>query len=149
MPETVVLAPELRDLAAQLARLLGDSDLAAAATAAVAHRAPDERLALATLLKLVEESPAELKAALADTALAGDLVQCVGGSEVIAQGLGTMGPRWLEFFRAARGASVESIDSAIRFTAGASADRQEAARRLGEFKLRLGRKILVSADSDD
>jgi len=144
MPETVVLAPELRDLAAQLARLLGDSDLAAAATAAVAHRAPDERLALATLLKLVEESPAELKAALADTALAGDLVQCVGGSEVIAQGLGTMGPRWLEFFRAARGASVESIDSAIRFTAGASADRQEAARRLGEFKLRLFLQIAIA-----
>ncbi len=144
MPETVVLAPELRDLAAQLARLLGDSDLAAAATAAVAHRAPDERLALATLLKLVEESPAELKAALADTALAGDLVQCVGGSEVIAQGLGTMGPRWLEFFRAARRASVESIDSAIRFTAGASADRQEAARRLGEFKLRLFLQIAIA-----
>ena len=70
MPETVVLAPELRDLAAQLARLLGDPHLAAAATAAVAHRAPDERLALATLLKLVEQSPAELRAALADPALA-------------------------------------------------------------------------------
>jgi [glutamine synthetase] adenylyltransferase / [glutamine synthetase]-adenylyl-L-tyrosine phosphorylase len=144
MPETVVLAPELRDLAARLARLLGDPRLAAAATAAVAHRAPDERLALATLLKLVEESPAELKAALADTALAGDLALCVGGSEVIAQGLGTMGPRWLEFFRAARGASVESIDSAIRFTAGASPDRQEAARWLGEFKLRLFLQIAIA-----
>jgi [glutamine synthetase] adenylyltransferase / [glutamine synthetase]-adenylyl-L-tyrosine phosphorylase len=144
MPETVVLAPELRDLAARLARLLGDPRLAAAATAAVAHRAPDERLALATLLKLVEESPAELKAALADTALAGDLALCVGGSEVIAQGLGTMGPRWLEFFRAARGASVESIDSAIRFTAGASPDRQEAARWLGEFKLRVFLQIAIA-----
>jgi glutamate-ammonia-ligase adenylyltransferase len=144
MPETVVLAPELRDLAAQLARLLGDPHLAAAASKAVAHRAPDERLALATLLKLVEESPAELKAALADPSLAGDLLLCVGGSEVIAQGLGTMGPRWLEFFRAARGASLESIDSAIHFTAGASADRQEAARRLGEFKLRLFLQIAIA-----
>ena len=144
MPETVVLAPELRDLAAQLARLLGDPRRAATATAAVAHRAPDERLALATLLKLVEDSPAELKAALADAALAGDLALCVGGSEAVAQGLGTMGPRWLEFFRAARGASVESIDSAIRFTAGPSADRQEAARRLGEFKLRLFLQIAIA-----
>ena len=40
-----------------------------------------------------------------------------------------MGPRWLEFFRAARGASADSIDSAIRFAAGPSADRQEAAGR--------------------
>src|SRR5260370_42367318 len=55
-----------------------------------------------------------------------------------------MGPRWLEFFRAARGASVESIDSAIRFTAGASADRQEAARGLGEFKLRLFLQIAIA-----
>ncbi|HVA40711.1 MAG TPA: bifunctional [glutamate--ammonia ligase]-adenylyl-L-tyrosine phosphorylase/[glutamate--ammonia-ligase] adenylyltransferase [Candidatus Binataceae bacterium] len=144
MPEAVVLAPELRYLAAQLARLLGEPRLAAAATAAVAHRAPDERLALATLLKLVEESPAELRVALADAALAGDLALCVGGSEVVAQGLGAMGPHWLEFFRAARRATAESIDSAIRFAAGPSADRQEAARRLGEFKLRLFLQIAIA-----
>jgi glutamate-ammonia-ligase adenylyltransferase len=144
MPEAVVLAPELRDLVAQLAHLLGDPRLAAAAMAAVAHRAPDERLALATLLKLVEDSPEELRQALADDALAGDLALCVGGSEVVAQGLGAMGPRWLEFFRAARGATAESIDAAIRFAAGPSADRQEAARRLGEFKLRLFLQIAIA-----
>jgi glutamate-ammonia-ligase adenylyltransferase len=144
MPETVVLAPELRDLAAQLARLLGDPRLAATATAAVADRAPDERLALATLLKLVEESPRELSAALADEALAGDLALCVGGSEIVAQGLGAMGTRWLEFFRTARGATAESIDNAIRFSAGPSADRPEAARRLGEFKQRLFLQIAIA-----
>src|ERR1700687_2479136 len=144
MPEAVVLAPELRDLAAQLARLLGDPRLAAAATVAVAHRAPDERLALATLLKLVEDSPEELRVALADEALAGDLALCVAGSEVVAQGLGAMGPRWLEFFRAARGATAESIDAAIRFTPGPSADRQEAAGRLGEYKLRLFLQIAIA-----
>jgi glutamate-ammonia-ligase adenylyltransferase len=144
MPEAVVLAPELGGLAAQLARLLGDPRLAATATAVVAHRAPDERLALVSLLKLVEESPSELRAALADEALAGDLALCVGGSEVIAQGLGAMGPRWLEFFLAARGASAESIDNAIRFAAGPSADRQEAARRLGEFKQRLFLQIAIA-----
>src|SRR5437868_2192823 len=144
MPETVLLAPELRDLAAQLARLLGEPQLAAAATAAVAHRAPDERLALATLLKLVEESPRELRAALADEALAGDLALCVGGSEIVAQGLGAMGTPWLEFFRTARGATAESIDNAIRFSAGPSADRTEAARRLGEFKQRLFLQIAIA-----
>jgi glutamate-ammonia-ligase adenylyltransferase len=144
MTETVVLAPELHDLAAQLARQLGDSRPAAAASAAVARRAPDERLALATLLKLAEDSPEELKGALADEALAGDLALCVGGSEVVAQGLGAMGPDWLEFFRAAREATVESIAGAIRFTAGPSADRQEAARRLGEFKLRLFLQIAIA-----
>lgn len=144
MTETVVLAPELHDLSAQLARLLGDPRLAAAAAAAVAHRAPDERLALATLLKLAEESPAEMKGALADEALAGDLALCVGGSEVVAQGLGAMGPDWLGFFRAARRATAESIAGAIRFTAGPSTDRQEAARRLGEFKLRLFLQIAIA-----
>src|ERR1700730_16397906 len=137
MPEELVLAPELRDLVAQLARLLVDPRLAAAAMAAVAHRAPDERLALATLLKLVEDSPEDLRQALSDETLAGDLALCVGGSEIVAQGLGAMGPRWLEFYRAARAATAESIDAAIRFAAGPSADRQEAARRLGEFKLTL------------
>src|ERR1700731_1870582 len=117
MPEAVVLAAELRDLAAQLARLLGDLRLAAAATAAVSHRAPDERLALATLLKLVEDSPEELRQALADDALAGDLALCVGGSEIVAQGLGAMGPRWLEFFRAARDATADSIFGALYFDA--------------------------------
>src|ERR1700676_2692590 len=106
MPEAVVLAPELRDLVAQLARLLGDPRLAAAAMASVAHRAPDERLALATLLKLVEDSPEELRQALADETLADDLALSVGSSEVVAQGLGAMGPRWLEFFRAARAATA-------------------------------------------
>ncbi len=144
MSEAVVLAPELGGLAAQLARLLGDPRLAAAATAAVAQRAPDERLALVSLLELIEQSPAELRAALADEALAGDLALCVGGSEVIAQGLGTMGPRWLEFFLAARGASADSIVSAIRFAAGPSADRQEAAGRLGEFKRRLFLQIAIA-----
>jgi glutamate-ammonia-ligase adenylyltransferase len=144
MPEAVVLAPELRDLVAQLARLLGDPRLAAAAMGSVAHRAPDERLALATLLKLVEDSPEELRQALADETLADDLALCVGSSEVVAQGLGAMGPRWLEFFRAARAATAESIDAAIRFAAGPSADRQEAARRLGEFKLRLFLQIAIA-----
>ena len=134
MPEAVALAPELRGLAAQLGRLLAAPREGAAAAAAVARRAPDERLALAALLKLGEESPTQLREALADEALAGDLALCLGGSEAIAQGLGAMGSGWLEFFRAARSARAESIGAAIRFTAGASADRREAMRRLGEFK---------------
>ena len=103
-----------------------------------------EKLQNPQLDKLIEQSPAELRAALADEALAGDLALCVGGSEVIAQGLGTMGPRWLEFFLAARGASADSIVSAIRFAAGPSADRQEAAGRLGEFKRRLFLQIAIA-----
>ena len=144
MTATDLLAPELRDLAAQLARLLGDQRLAAAATAAVAQRAPDERLALATLLKLVEDSPQELKEALADEAFAGDLALCVGGSEIVAQGLGAMGSRWLDFFRAARGASAESIDRALRFSADPVGERREAACRLAEFKQRLFLRIAIA-----
>ena len=55
-----------------------------------------------------------------------------------------MGTRWLEFFRTARGATAESIDNAIRFSAGPSADRPEAARRLGEFKQRLFLQIAIA-----
>ena len=118
--------------------------MATVAMAAIAHRAPDERLALATLLKFAEESPEELRAALADELLAADLALCVGGSEFIGQGLGAIGRGWLEFFRAARGATAASIDAAIHFAAGPSADRQEAARRLGEFKLRLFLQIAIA-----
>src|SRR5579885_1107846 len=144
MSEQVSLPPELGGLAAQLARLLGEAGLAAAAGAAVAAHAPDERLALAAMLKLGEESPAALREALADSALAADLARCVGGSEVVAQGLGTMGPGWLEFFRAARAASAHSLAAATHFSASPSADRREAARRLGEFKRRLFLQIAIA-----
>lgn len=138
------LSPELADLAAQLARLAGDAQLAASAAAAVAACAPDERLALAAMLKLAEESPAELRAAFADGTLAGDLALCVGGSEAIAQGLGAMGPGWLEFFRAARATTAESLDAAVNFTANASTERHEAGRRLGEFKRRRFLQIAIA-----
>jgi glutamate-ammonia-ligase adenylyltransferase len=144
MPQAAVLSPELGDLAAQLAHRVGEPQLAALAIAAIAGRAPDERLALVAMLKLAEESGAELREALADPALAADLALCVGGSEAVAQGLGAMGPGWLAFFRAARAMSVESLDAALRFTAGPSGERREAARRLGEFKRRLFLQIAIA-----
>src|SRR5262249_31782476 len=108
MSGAVVLAPEVHHLAERLALLLGDQQFGATATMAVARRAPDERLALASLLKLAEESRAELSAALQDAASAEDLALCLGGSEVVAQGLGAMGTAWLDFFREARRSTVES-----------------------------------------
>jgi [glutamine synthetase] adenylyltransferase / [glutamine synthetase]-adenylyl-L-tyrosine phosphorylase len=144
MSEAVVLAPKLRDLAAQLANLLAAPSAAAVAASAVARRAPDERLALAAFLKLAEESPAEVREALCDEGLADDLALCLGGSEIVAQALGTMGRGWLEFFRSARTATAESLTAATRFADGASADRREAAQRLGEFKRRAFLRIAIA-----
>ncbi len=143
MSEAVVLAPELRDLAAQLTRL-ADPRTAAIAALTIARRAPDERLALATLLKLAEESPGLVREALADESLAGDLVLCIGGSEVIAQDLSAMGPGWLEVLRSARSITAESLSAATRFAGGACAERHETARRLGEFKRRVFLQIALA-----
>lgn len=144
MAEASALPPELCDLAARLAQRTDNPQLAEAATSAVAAHAPDERLALATMLRLAEESPAEVRSALSDAELRADLALCLGGSEVIAQGLGLMGSGWLKFFRAACSTSAESLEAALHFTAGASAERNEAARRLSEFKRRLFLQIAIA-----
>ncbi len=144
MSQTAALAPEVRDLAERLALLLGDPRLGATAVTAVARRSPDERLALAALLKLAEESRAELSSALQDKALAEDLALCLGGSEIIAHGLSAMGPEWFDFFREARRATLESINGAIRFTASPTADRAQAARQLGAFKQRAFLQIAIA-----
>jgi glutamate-ammonia-ligase adenylyltransferase len=144
MAQAIVLASELREMAARIGDLLGNARLGDAAEIAVAANAPDERLALATLLKLAEDTPAEMCAALADNSIAGDLARCIGGSEIIARGLGGMSAGWLEFFRAALLVSAESLNSAIVFNGGPAADREEALRRLGEFKQRMFLQIAIA-----
>ena len=50
--DVVDFAPDLRGLAAQLSGLIAHEAIAARALAAIRERAPDERLALAFMLKL-------------------------------------------------------------------------------------------------
>ncbi|HVA80491.1 MAG TPA: hypothetical protein VNF29_06165, partial [Candidatus Binataceae bacterium] len=131
------LRPGLEGLADTLAHRLGDARAAARAAAIVAERAPDERLALAFLLQLAEHSRGALASALGDEALAGDLIFCLGASEVVATELGIAGARWLEVFASARAATVDSIRAAAAAPELLeAATRQEAAAGLERFKRR-------------
>ncbi len=116
MPRRSVQSPQLSVLADRLKRRLGNVRLAEQALAAVTKRAPDERLALAFLLKLAEDSAGALKNLLRDRAAGGDLIFCLGSSELIATEMSAAGPRWDELF-------LEARDSTIGRTAGGDATR--------------------------
>lgn len=130
------LRPELTGLGDTLASRLGDPRIAARAAAIVAERAPDERLALAFLLQLAEHSRDELAQALRDEARAGDLIFCLGSSELVATELGIAGPGWLEIFSRARVATADSIRTAKVPGTIESATRQDAAMALARIKRR-------------
>ncbi|HWN57818.1 MAG TPA: hypothetical protein VNO74_06940, partial [Methylomirabilota bacterium] len=84
MPRKGAQSSQLTVLGDRLKRRLGNQRLAEQALAAVTKRAPDDRLALAFLLKLAEDSAAELKNVLRDRAAGEDLIFCLGSSELIA-----------------------------------------------------------------
>src|SRR5580704_1549863 len=114
MANDAPLPPELVRLAGQLATYLGDRQMADAAIALVRQHSPDERLALAFLVKLAELSSAALKRALDQPELATDLVFCLGASELVGADLGLQ-PDWLDFFQNARSRTLSSILEALRF----------------------------------
>jgi glutamate-ammonia-ligase adenylyltransferase len=130
------LRSELTGLGDTLARRLGDPRIAVRAATIVAERAPDERLALAFLLQLAEHSRDELSAALHDEALAGDLIFCLGASELVATELGIAGPGWLEIFSHARVATADSVRASRVPQTIEGATRQDAAAALARIKRR-------------
>ena len=105
MPAVRELRPELRPLAETLRQKL--PSLAAQPDAIIAERAPDERAVLAALLQLAELSPDLLATALQDSTIAGDLIFCLGASDLVRSELTAAGDRWIEIFREARSASVQ------------------------------------------
>ncbi|MFZ0888947.1 MAG: hypothetical protein WA005_10880, partial [Candidatus Binataceae bacterium] len=138
------LPPELAVLAARLKSRLQEANAGAAALRLLHERAPDERLALAYLLKLAEQSPALTNRALSDDALAGDLIFCLGCSELIGTALSAMGDSWLEFFSSARTASESSILDIAPPDASAIDDRTAAGRALADFKQRTFTRIAIA-----
>jgi glutamate-ammonia-ligase adenylyltransferase len=138
------LRPELTGLADTLGSRLGDARAAARASALVAQRAPDERLALAFLLQLAEHSRGSLLAAMRDEALAGDLIFCLGASETVATELGMAGLPWLEVFTRARGASVESIRASRAPVVLEAESRQDAAAALARYKRRRFLELAIA-----
>ncbi len=124
----------LAQLAANVCRAIADSDLAQATMQHVRERAPDERLALAFLLKLLEQSREQTLQLLRDPQCASDLIFCLGASELIATGLVTYGPQWSSAFNDARLGTVSEILRNIHFDGSAARDTAEATQRLAEFK---------------
>jgi glutamate-ammonia-ligase adenylyltransferase len=92
----------LRSIADRVAQVIDDPRRATAILRGVRERAPDERLALAFLLRLAEVSPLAFSAALRDAGRADDLIFCLGSSELIGTGLITAGPSWVVSFDQAR-----------------------------------------------
>src|SRR5216683_3804452 len=104
--DELIFAEALRGLADRLAQVIDDPHRAAAILRGVRERAPDERLALAFLLRLAEISGPVLNAALRDAGRADDLIFCLGGSELIGTGLVTSGSSWVVVFDRARAAQL-------------------------------------------
>jgi glutamate-ammonia-ligase adenylyltransferase len=133
--------PALRRLANQLAERLEPSQ-AAIVLAAVRARAPDERLALAFMLKFVEQSPGELADTMRDPACAADLAFCLGASEFVAAALSAM-PQWAAFFNSARTQSPDKLLDAIAVGIPETCDKKSAAASLAELNRRALTHIVI------
>src|SRR5277367_1088745 len=134
---------DLRGLAARLAELLANDEIAGAALGAIRERAPDERIALAFMLKLAEQSPIELALALRDPSRTNDLAFCLGASELVGSELSKIGDRWVDFLDDARTVGPADFIASIAYRRRPVADRQEAAAVLGEFKRRVFLQIAI------
>ena len=137
-------ASELRGLAAQLAGLIANDDLATCALEAVRERAPDERLALAFMLKLAEQSSAEFVHALREPSRTNDLAFCLGASELVGSGLSAIGDGWIDFLDHARTAAPDVFIASIAYEFRPVIDRVQAAAALGEFKRRVFLHIAIA-----
>jgi glutamate-ammonia-ligase adenylyltransferase len=128
------------DLAA-LERRLGSA--AHAAFLMAAEHAPDERLALAFMLKLAEQAPSSVAAALSEPQTARDLVFCLGASELIGVNLTGAGNGWLELFHLARAQDSSSFAAGLRLDLDWIDDLTEYQRALREFRRREFFKVAV------
>ncbi len=146
MQRRSVQSSELTVLADRLKRRLGNFRLAEQALAAVTRRAPDERLALAFLLKLAEDSARELKSVLRDRAAGEDLIFCLGSSELVATELSSAKTRWDELFLDARAATMDGLLAAMRQDRPAhdAPDRQRAAAELGQYMRRMRVRVAIA-----
>ncbi len=134
----------LGGLARKLAVTIDDAVLARRAARLVQDHAADGQLALATLSRLAEESPASMRELLSDRARARDLIFCLGASEVVSAEISQAGPTWLSMFDRARLATVDSALSAMRCDLGAVSTRADAARELSLFKRSIFFQIAVA-----
>jgi [glutamine synthetase] adenylyltransferase / [glutamine synthetase]-adenylyl-L-tyrosine phosphorylase len=146
MLRSAAQSPQFAVLARRLKARLGNERLAQQAISSVKDRAPDGQLALAFLTKLAENSAAALKNVLRDRTAGGDLIFCLGSSELIATELSLAGPDWAEIFLEARAQTIEGLVDAMRTerTAIDAPDRQGAAAMLGNFMRRMFVQVAIA-----
>jgi glutamate-ammonia-ligase adenylyltransferase len=146
MPPKASQSPQFAVLAERLKDRLGNERLAQQAIAAVEERAPDDQLALAFLLKLAEDSAAVLKGVLGDRAAGGDLIFCLGSSELVATELSLAGPGWAKIFLDARVQTIDGLVAAMRQERAKinAPDRQGAAAALGRFMRRMMVQVAIA-----
>jgi [glutamine synthetase] adenylyltransferase / [glutamine synthetase]-adenylyl-L-tyrosine phosphorylase len=138
------LASDLAALADRFKDAVGNRRVADRMLAAIAAVAPDERLALAFLLRLAGEFPEDLRAILSDRSATTDLAFCLGSSELIGTELLSFGANWKAEFERTRGESCDSLVASIKFERRDIADRREAATALGVFKRRMFLRIAIA-----
>jgi glutamate-ammonia-ligase adenylyltransferase len=131
------LPAALSALARKLETTIDDAALARRAVQLVRDHAADQQLALATLMKLAEESPPSMREALADRRKARDLTFCLGASEIVAAEISQSGSEWLRMFDSARTATADSLLSEMRCDLSTVSTRADAARELSQFKRRI------------
>jgi [glutamine synthetase] adenylyltransferase / [glutamine synthetase]-adenylyl-L-tyrosine phosphorylase len=136
-------APELRGLATQLESLIADREIAARVLAAIRDRAPDERLALAFMLKLAEQTPGVMARALGDPSRTSDLAFVLGASELVGSELSMLADRWLDSLDEARSIRPDDFVGPLAYERRHFSDRQSAVAALGEFKRRWFLQIAI------
>ena len=138
------LSTSMGGLVRNLAERIGDARAARRVLGLVRKHAADEQLALATIVKLAEDSEESMRDALEDRECVRDLIFCVGASEVVAAELSLVGPGWLWAFDSARTENADSMLTQMRCDLGAVSGRAEAARQLSDFKRGVFLKIAVA-----
>ncbi len=134
----------LSGLARKLESTIEDATLARRALRLVQDHAADEQLALATLLKLAEESPPSMCEVLADRKKARDLIFCLGASEIVDAEISQAGPEWLRMFDSARTETADSLLTEMRCDLSTVSTRADAARELSLFKRRIFFRIAIA-----
>jgi [glutamine synthetase] adenylyltransferase / [glutamine synthetase]-adenylyl-L-tyrosine phosphorylase len=128
------IAPDLAPLVARLGEVTGDRKAEQAAARAVVEHSPDERLALAFMLRLAEQDADAMRTRLRDPSSAADLAVCLGGSEIAAAELAAAGVRWSAIFDRARTLTARDLTEAIHCDFIDAATRAAGAQALGDFK---------------
>ena len=144
MPRKSASSSELTVLADRLKVRLGNQRLAEQALRAIATRAPDERLAMAFLLKLTEDSADTLKNVLRDRDAASDLMFCLGSSELVATELSFAGNGWIDSFNAARTANVDGLIAAMHCDPIDAPDRLSASIALARFNRQMFVRVAIA-----